>query len=130
MRNNGQTILVINDVEATRDGIEALLKSDGYKIETAQNEQKALEAARCKKPDLMLVSLEGKNVEIIESVRRICENAALNENVPVIIFCAAGVENENEVRVEHNIFLACPDNFNRLRGFIKRLLQSQNASRN
>lgn len=120
--NNNQTILVVNDIEATRSGIEALLARDGYRIETARDEQNAADAARFKQPDLMLVSLEGETDEIIQSVRRIRESAGLNENVPIVIFCVGELKEGNEIAVERNIYLAHPDNFNQLRSFISRLL--------
>jgi DNA-binding response OmpR family regulator len=128
IKNDNQTILVVNDVEATRKSIEVLLKQDGYNIKTARDEQNAADAARAKQPDLMLVSLDGETDEVVASVRRIRRRAALDENIPVIIFCADEFE-ENEVSVERNIFLSCPDNFNQLRNFISRLLlQSQKAT--
>lgn len=121
--NNGQMILVVNDIEATRKSIEVLLTSDGYCIKTAKNEQKAAHAARFNHPDLMLVSLDGKTDDVIAGVCRIRKSAALSENVPVIIFCADEVKEGDEVNVERNIYLTCPDNFNQLRNFISRLLQ-------
>jgi DNA-binding response OmpR family regulator len=128
IKNDNQTILVVNDVEATRKSIEVLLKQDGYNIKTARDEQNAADAARVKQPDLMLVSLDGETDEVVASVRRIRNRAALDKNIPVIIFCADEFE-ENEVSVERNIFLSCPDNFNQLRNFISRLLlQSQKAT--
>ena len=131
IRNSGQTILVVNDVEPTRKGIEFLLAGDGYLIETARDEPEAAEAARFKPPDLMLVSLDGETDDVIETVRRIRERAALSENVPVIIFCVGELKDGNEIAAGRNIYLAHPDNFNQLRSFISRLLlQSQAAAQN
>lgn len=122
IRNNNQTILVVNNIEATRKSIEALLTHDGYHIETARDEQDAADAARFKQPNLMLVSLDGETNDVIESVRRIRERAGLDENVPIIIFCVGELKEGNEVAVGHNIYLTHPDNFNQLRSFISRLL--------
>jgi DNA-binding response OmpR family regulator len=85
IRNNNQTILVVNDIEATCKSIKVLLAHDGYHIEMARDEQTAADAARFKQPDLILVSLDGKTDDVIESVRHIRERAALDENVPIII---------------------------------------------
>lgn len=129
IRNNNQTILVVNDIEATRKSIEVLLTHDGYHIETARDEQEAAAAARFKHPDLMLVSLDGETEVVIKTVRRIRKGATLSEQVPVIIFCADEIQQGDEVNVERNIYLTYPDNFNQLRSFISRLLlQFQNAT--
>ncbi|MBA2619593.1 MAG: hypothetical protein H0U87_00165 [Acidobacteria bacterium] len=69
IRNNNQTILVVNDIEATCKSIKVLLAHDGYHIEMARDEQTAADAARFKQPDLILVSLDGKTDDVIESVR-------------------------------------------------------------
>ena len=123
VKNNGQTILVVNDIEATRKSIKILLTQDGYHIKTARNERQAAKSARFKSPDLMLVSLEGKTDEIVAGIRRICEQSALTENVPVIIFCAGDSPKTDEVNIERNIYFTCPDNFNNLRSFISHLLE-------
>ena len=121
IRNSDQTILVVNDVEATRQGIKEMLTDDGYQIETAEDEHNAVNEASCRHFDLLLVSLEGETEEVIESVRRIREDADLEENVPVIIFCADSSD-EVEFAVEPGIYLSCPDDFNQMRSFISRLL--------
>ncbi len=121
-RNNNQTILVVNDVAATRESIRELLTRDGYEVKTARDELEAADASLIKPFDLLLISLDGEIVEIIEIIKRIRKSAALGENVPAIIFCADGF-GEYETAVEPNIFLSCPENFNRLREFISRLLR-------
>ena len=120
---NGQTILVVNDIEATRKSIKILLGHDGYHIKTARSERQAAQAARSKQPDLMLVSLDGKTDDIVAGIHRIREQAALTENMPIVIFCAEESPKNDEVNVERNIYFTCPDNFNQLRNFISRLLQ-------
>ncbi len=118
----GRRILVVNDIEATREGIEALLKRDGYDIETARDEQNATNAARSKHPDLLLITLGDETTDVLAAVRRISCGAELDEQMPVIIFCAEEPAGGREIAVERNIYLSCPDNFNQLRDFIKRLV--------
>ena len=132
IRNNNQTILVVNDVEPTRKGIEALLASDGYRVETARAASAASAAsaaARCRQPDLMLVSLEGEADDLVKIASRIRRRACLNENIPIVIFCVGELKEGFEVAAGHSIYLAHPDNFNQLRGFISRLLNSYKAAR-
>jgi DNA-binding response OmpR family regulator len=48
-------ILVVEDVHETRDGIEKLLKADGYRVALARDEPDAIESAQRDRPDLILV---------------------------------------------------------------------------
>lgn len=58
--NDGKlTILVVEDIEETRDGIEKLLSATGYHLEAFRDERGAVEHARRKDPDLILVSRAG-----------------------------------------------------------------------
>ncbi len=129
-KNNRQTILVVNDVEATGKSTAELLERDDYRIETARSERTAANAARLVHPDLMLLSLEGETEAIVECALRIRRTAALDEDTPIVIFCVGELEEGNEIAVEPNIYLAHPDNFNQLRLFISRLLLLPRFSEN
>ncbi len=122
IKNNGQTILVVDDVEETLDGIKALLTRDGYRVSAARDEQDAAHKARFNTPDLMLVSLDGEIADVIAVARRIRASAGSNKNLPIIIFCVGELKEGGESAVGHNIYLAHPDNFNQLRDLIARLL--------
>ena len=122
IKNGGEKILVVDDVVETLDGIEALLRRDGYRIEVARDELEATKKAHFSSPDLMLVSLEGEVADVIAAAGRIRRQVALKENLPIIIFCVGELKEGNEVCFGENIYLAHPDNFNQLRGFINRLL--------
>ena len=69
-------ILVVEDVHETRDGIEKLLKVDGYRVVLARDEEDGIESAQRLRPDLILVSLAGLPREVILSGCRIRESAA------------------------------------------------------
>jgi CheY-like chemotaxis protein len=43
-------VLVVEDVTETRDGIEKLLKADGYRVAVARDERDAIESAGLKHP--------------------------------------------------------------------------------
>jgi DNA-binding response OmpR family regulator len=115
-------ILVVEDIEETRDGIEKLLKAEGYRVEPARSPDDAIERAKRQLPDLLLVSLAGSTEEIIQSARQIRHGAELKEHIPIVIFCIKEVPEGEEVAVEGNIYLTRPDNFNQLRALIRRLL--------
>ncbi len=116
------TILVVEDIEETRDGIEKLLKADGYGVEVARGEHGAVEIARRKRPDLILVSLGGPSPEVIVTARHIRERAELGENVPVVVFCIEEVCEGGELAIGQNVYVTRPDNFNQLRDLLARLL--------
>ena len=120
--NTSRTVLVVEDVAETRDGIEKLLKVDGYRVAVARDEKDAIESAQLKRPDLILVSLSGLPREVIVTARRIRERAAVGDEVPVVIFCIEEIGEGDEIAVGQNVHVTRPDNFNQLRSLITRLL--------
>ena len=115
-------ILVVEDVQETREGIEKLLVVDGYRLALARDEQDGIESARQQRPDLILVSLAGIPREVILSARRIRESAAIGEDVPVVVFCVDEIAQGDEIAIGENVHVTRPDNFNQLRSLLARLL--------
>ena len=120
--NMNLIILVVEDVQETREGIKKLLMVDGYRIALARDEQDGIENARRQRPDLILVSLAGSPLEVIGSARRIRESAEIGEDVPVVVFCIDDIAEGDEVAIGENVYLTRPDNFNQLRTLLARLL--------
>lgn len=120
--NTNPIILVVEDIRETREGIERLLTVDGYRIALARDEQDGIESARRQRPDLILVSLAGVPRQVIVSARRIRENAAIGEDVPVVVFCVDEIAQGDEVAIGENVHVTRPDNFNQLRSLLARLL--------
>lgn len=116
-------ILVVEDVHETRDGIEKLLKADGYRVALARDEPDAIESAQLRHPDLILVSLAGLPREVIATARRIRERADAGEQVPVVVFCNEEIDEGDEVAIGQNVHVTRPDNFNQLRSLLTRLLR-------
>ena len=116
-------ILVVEDVQETCDGIEELLKVDGYRVVVARDERDGIESVQRQCPDLILVSLGGLPLEVLDSGRRIRESAAAGDDVPVVIFCFDEIPEGAEVAIGKNVHIAQPDNFNQLRGLLSSLLQ-------
>jgi len=116
-------ILVVEDVNETRDGIERLLMVDGYRVTLARDERDGIESAQRQRPDLILVSLAGLPREVIVSARRIRESAAIGEDVPIVVFCVEEIAEGDEVAIGKNVHIARPDNFNQLRRLLARLLR-------
>lgn len=115
-------ILVVEDVQETRDAIEALLKSSGYYADPARNEEDAVERAIWSRPDLVLVSLGGPSEKVIDAARGIRARAALGQQIPIVIFSIDIVPQGAEQEIEGNIHLTSPDNFNQLRELLARVL--------
>jgi len=116
-------ILVVEDIEETRDGIEKLLKSDGYRVEPARTVEEAILKAQRAPPDLLLVSLAGPTTRLIHAAHQIRQGAdLLEEQVPIVIFGSDEVAQGEEVAMEGNVYLTRPDNFNQLRALLRRLL--------
>jgi CheY-like chemotaxis protein len=114
-------ILVVEDVQETREGIERLLVDD-YRVALARDEHDGIESARRQRPDLILVSLAGLPHEVILSARRIRESAAIGADVPVVVFCVDEIAQGDELAIGENVHVTRPDNFNQLRNLLARLL--------
>jgi len=115
-------VLVVEDVAETRDGIEKLLKADGYRVAVARDERDAIESAQRNRPDLILVSLAGLPRDVIVAARRIRERADVGENVPIVVFCVEEIGEGEELAIGQNVHVTRPDNFNQLRSLLTRLL--------
>jgi DNA-binding response OmpR family regulator len=115
-------ILVLEDVEEIRDGIEALLKADGYRVIPARSEADALGQARREDPSLILVGLGGAESAVIAAAKRVREGAGLSEDVPIVIFCSPTRPEGVEVEIGLDIYVTRPDNFDQLRALLRRLL--------
>ena len=120
--NTSLIILVVEDIDETRRGIEKLLIVDGYRVALARDEQDGIESARRQRPDLILVSLAGVPREVILSARRIRESAAIGEDVPVVVFCFDEIAQGDEIAIGENVYVTRPDNFDQLRSLLARLL--------
>lgn len=117
-------ILVVEDVHEISDGIERLLKTDGYRVALARDELEAIESAQLMRPDLILVNWTGLSGEVLATVRRIREQSAVEDQIPVI-FWVEDIDEGEEVALKGNVYLTRPDSFNQLRGLFARLLDRE-----
>jgi DNA-binding response OmpR family regulator len=115
-------ILVVEDSEETRDGIVRLLKVEGYSVDPARDEDDAVERARRRHPQLILVSLGGPHPAVIATARRIRERAGLSLDTPIVVFGVESLAEGAEVDIGENVYVTRPDNFDQLRGLLRRLL--------
>jgi len=115
-----QLILVVEDVYETRAGIDTLLKANGYRVALASTE--AISITRPERPDLILVSGSALPDNILVKVDGIRKEAAVGDEVPVVVFCAQDIPEGEEVAIGGNVYLTNPDNFNQLRSLVAQLL--------
>jgi len=118
-------ILVVEDVHEIRDGMEKLLMTDGYRVSLARDELEALDNARVKRPDLILVSLAGSPADVAMVASRIREGIPMGQSVPVVVFCGGGISEGDELAIGQNTYLTRPDNFNQLRSLLARLVRQE-----
>ncbi|HET8670292.1 MAG TPA: hypothetical protein VFM05_06560 [Candidatus Saccharimonadales bacterium] len=121
-------ILVVEDVYETRAGIDTLLKANGYRVAFATAEGEAINSTRPERPDLILVSGAGLPNNVLVKVGRMRKEAAVGDDVPVVVFCAQDIPEGEEVAIGGNVYLTNPDNFNQLRSLVARLLQDASQS--
>jgi hypothetical protein len=88
-------LLVVADDEETRDGIEKLLVSDGYRAAT-----------------------------VVGTAVRIRRRAEIDASVPVVVFCVPTIDQGAEIALGRNVYVTRPDNFDQLRDFLGRLILS------
>jgi CheY-like chemotaxis protein len=111
-------ILVVEDVQETRDAIEALLERDGYSVDQARDEDDAVRRVLSNRPDLILVSLGGTADELVRAARRIRRRGGLTEQIPVVIFSVTTISQGAEQEIGENVYITVPDDFNQLRRLI------------
>ena len=92
----------------------------------ARDELDAIETAKLRQPDLILVSWTGLSGEVLATVCRIRERAAVGNQIPVV-FWVEDIDEGEEVAVGGNVHLMRPDNFNQLRGLLARLLDERSS---
>jgi two-component system, OmpR family, KDP operon response regulator KdpE len=115
-------ILIVEDVQETREAIEVLLRRDGYILSQARDEEEAVEEIAAHKPDLILVSIGGLPEAVLGTAQRIRERAHLGERTPVVIFSVQILPEGVTEEIAPNIFVIVPENFNQLRRLLTQIL--------
>jgi CheY-like chemotaxis protein len=115
-------ILIVEDVQETRDSIKELLRHDGYCVDSSRDEDEAIEKIHLNHPDLILISLGGTPEYVLSASQRIRFRGGLDENTPVVIFSLATVPDGAEEELAGNVYVTVPDNFNQLRALLTRVV--------
>ena len=117
-----QIILVLEDVEETGCLIDKMLQGNGYCVVLVRTEEDAIMRASLQSPDLILMSLGLGPDLLLATALRIRQQAALSQDVAVVIFCVPTILEGAEMEVSKNVYVTRPDNFNQLRALLHRLL--------
>ncbi|OGW82619.1 MAG: hypothetical protein A3C47_02695 [Omnitrophica bacterium RIFCSPHIGHO2_02_FULL_51_18] len=94
-----QSILVIDDEKDIQKLLQYNLEKEGYKVWSALSGEEGLEAARLKKPDLVILDLMLPGMDGLE-VCRLLRSAHETQTIPVIMLTAKGSEVDQVVGLE------------------------------
>ena len=122
-----RSLLVLEEIEETAAVVEMMLNKNGYCVTIARTEDDTIARAKCRPPDLILMSLGTESDRILPAANRIRECSGISDEVAIVVFCVETIPQGAEIQVERNIYLTRPDNFNQLREFLHRLLSNGSA---
>jgi len=83
----GKSVLVVEDNRELRELLVDLLESDGYQVSAAENGEEALEKARLRRPELILLDLMMPVMNGWQFRERQLQDPSLSD-VPVIVLSA------------------------------------------
>ncbi|MBI3172170.1 MAG: response regulator [Chloroflexi bacterium] len=81
------TVLIVDDESAGRDTVESILDGEGYVLLMATNGAQAIEMARTKQPDIILMDVMMPGMTGFEACRHIRSDSDLAE-IPIILLTA------------------------------------------
>jgi two-component system, cell cycle response regulator DivK len=91
----GTLVLLVEDNEVNRYLVRFLLEQRGFAVDTANNGMEAIEQARVRKPDLILMDIQMPVMDGYEATRLLKADEAL-KSVPVVALTAYAMPHERE----------------------------------
>lgn len=117
-------ILIVDDEKLFVKGLKYSLEQDGYIIEAAYDGAEALEKAKKKKYDLIILDLMLPEIDGLE----VCQKIRQNSQVPIIMLTAKGEDINKILGLEYGAddYLTKPFNILELKARIKAILRRVN----
>lgn len=124
MRNH-KTILIADDEASVRTILKAMLKREGYEVETASDGEEAVAKVKTLHPDLVIMDIRMPNKDGLEAFKEIRE---FDKDITVIMITAfAAVETAVEVMRNGAFdYIIKPFNNDEVKILVKRALQVRN----
>lgn len=107
------TVLVVDDDDAVRDLVEAILSDEGFRVHTANNGQAALRSIAAARPDVVLMDVNMPRLDGISACRMLHADAR-TADLPVIIMSARPVGSPQLHACRADGFLSKPFDIDRL----------------
>ena len=120
----GGRVLVVDDVEANRNLVSALLTRDGHRVRMANDGRAALDSALNDHPDLVLMDVMMPHIDGFEVCRALKQNPA-TRLVPIVLVTALN-NSEDRIRgIEAGAddFVSKPFNAHELRARVRSLIR-------
>ena len=126
MNKQRPTVLLVEDFDDSRFMLRMLLEMSGYQVDEATNGRQAVELARERCPDLVLMDLSLPEIDGLEATRQIREITRLC-HVPIIAVTAHCPEDYDSLakRAGCNEFVSKPVDFDNLESTISRLISQR-----
>ena len=98
-------VLVTDDDRITRMLIKLLIEKEGYEVIEAGNGRQAVDAARCERPDLLIIDLVMPEMDGYQAIERIRRDVSL-ATLPVLVLTA-----EDGPAIEHRVLEIGADDY-------------------
>lgn len=128
MENQKTRILIVDDEPQIRKLLRIALNAHEFHVEEAENGNKAIQAAACFKPDLILLDLNLPDIDGYEVIKRLREWS----KVPIIVLSVRGSEKDKVATLDLGAddYITKPfsmsELFARIRATLRHALQTMN----
>lgn len=124
MMKNKHLILVVDDELSVRTVLKALLKREGYEVETAADGEEAIDKVKSLQPAMVIMDIRMPNKDGMEAFREIRE---IDKNIHVLMMTAfAAVETAVEaMKLGAFDYIIKPFNNDEMKILVKRAMQLQ-----